>query len=108
MSSRVKYFFASKLEQTEFKPPLNVQADKGTNCHRTRQFTSVVTIVPESPNSLTVVYLGQPVVKNHDGPGITDSIVSELKLWSISGEQVEGGSFDGQYFYLDVLRIQMN
>lgn len=111
VSGRVKIFFESRLEQTGFSPPLNVQADKGTNCHRTRQFTSVITIVPESPNLLNVIYLGQPVVKNHDGPGISESISNELTDWGIKGTQVEGGSFDGQYFHLSVpdhLREKMN
>ena len=88
-----------------------MQADKGTNCHRTRQFTSVVTIIPESPNLLNVIYLGQPVVKNHDGFGISESINTELNNWEITNEQLEGGSFDGQYFHLGVpshLREQMN
>ena len=43
----------------------------GTNVHRTTQFTSVTTTVPESPKFLTYIYLGQVVVKSHDGPGVT-------------------------------------
>ena len=56
----------------------------------------------ESPKSLTYIYLGQPVVKSHDGPGVTRSIIDELNSWDIQGDQVEGGSFDGQYFHLSV------
>ena len=55
VSGRVKKFFESRLEHTGFRPSLNIQADEGTNFHRTRQFTSVVTIVPESPNLLSVI-----------------------------------------------------
>ena len=102
ISGQVKRFFKSRLEQTGFRPPLNLQADEGTNCHRTRQFTSVVTIVPDSPSLLSVIYLGQPVVKKHDGPGITESIFTELQTLGIQVDQLEGGNFDGQYFHLDV------
>ena len=90
------------LKNTGFKPPVNVQADKGTNYHRTRQFTSVVTIVPGASNPITFVYLGQPVVKEHDGVGIAKSVVDQLKTWNIDHTQIEGGSFDGQYFHLSV------
>ena len=71
VSQRLTKYFETRLEQTGFNPPVNVQADKGTNYHRTRQFTSVVTIVPDSPALLTFVYLGQPIVLQHDGEGIS-------------------------------------
>ena len=77
-------FLSTRMEQAGFKPPINVQADKGTNCLRTRQFTSSITIVPGSPALLTSIYLGQPVVKQHDGKGITESIVwtvETLEYW---------------------------
>ena len=88
--------------QTGHRPPINIQADKGTNQHRTRQFTSIVTVVPDSPNLLTFVFLGQPVVLRHDGEGISECIIDELEKWKIKPEQCEGGSFDGQYFHLNV------
>ena len=98
----LKTYFTSRLQPTGFLPPVNVQADKGTNCHRTRQFTSVITVVPDSKELITNVYLGQPVVKQHDGSGVSESIIDELNKWGISSTQVEGGSFDGQYFPLNV------
>lgn len=33
----LKSYFISRLQPTGFLPPVNVQADKGTNCHRTRR-----------------------------------------------------------------------
>ena len=48
------------------------------------------------------IYLGQPLVKSHDGPGVTRSIINELNSWDIQEDQVEDGSFDGQYFHLSV------
>ena len=84
-------FFSSRLDHTGCKPPVNLQADKVT-----RQFTSVVTVAPASPKLLTYIYLGQPVVKSHDGPGVIRSIIDELNSWDIQGDQVEPGSFDGQ------------
>ena len=80
VTERLKSFFRSRLDHTGFKPPVIFQADKGKNVHRSRQFTSVLTVVPESPKLLTYIYLGQPVVKSHDGPGVTRSIIDELIL----------------------------
>ena len=42
------------------------------------------------------------VVKSHDDPGVIRSIINELNSWDIQGDQVEGRSFDGQYFRLGV------
>ena len=80
VTERLKSFFSSHLDHTGFKLPVNFQADKGTNVHRSRQFTSVIIAVPESPKLLTYIYLDQPVVKSHDGPGVTRSIIDELIL----------------------------
>ena len=95
-------FLGTRLPQTGFLPPINVQADKGTTVHNTRQFTTVTTITPGSASLLSVVYLGQPIVGNHSGEGVADSIVEELNKYGIAAAQVEGGSFDGQYFHLSV------
>ena len=91
-----------KYETWFLLPPLNIQADKGTNCHRTRQFTSVIKLVPDSKEVITNVYLGQPVVMQHDGSRISESIIDEHKKGGISSTQVKGGSFDRQYFHLNV------
>ena len=50
VTQSLKRFFSSRLDHTGFKPPVNLQADNGTNIHRSRQFTSVVTVVLESLN----------------------------------------------------------
>ena len=86
VTERLKSFFSSRLEHTGFKQPVNLPADKGINVHITRQFTSVVTVFPESPKLLTYIYLGQPVVKSHDGPGVTQSIIDELNSRYIQGD----------------------
>ena len=95
VTERLMSFFSSHLDHTGCKPPVTLQADKGTNVHRTRQYTSVVTVVPESHKWLTYICFGQLVVKSHDGPGVTRSIFNELNSWDIQGDQVEGRSFDG-------------
>ena len=99
---RTKTFFNSRLEQTGFKPALNISADKGTNVHRSRQFTTIKTCVPDSPNLISSIFLGEPVVKKHDGIGVTDSIVEEVDKFGIKPEQIEGASFDGAYFHQSV------
>ena len=56
----------------------------------------------EFPKWITYIYLGQPVVKSYDGPGVTRRIIDELNSWDIQGDYVEDGNFDGQYFQLSV------
>ena len=97
----VKYV-SNRLEQTGFLPAINVQADKGTTVHSTRQFTTVALVVPGSEALITNMYLGQPIVKCHTGRGVSESIVEELQKFQIHESQIEGGSFDGQYFHLSV------
>ena len=99
---RTAKFLNTRLPQTGFLPPVNIQADKGTTVHNTRKFQTVSAFTPESESLISVVYLGQPIVKNHSGDGVATSIVEQLALYGIDGSQVEGGSFDGQYFHLSV------
>ena len=100
--NRTKKFLNTKLEQTGFEPALNISADKGTNVHRSRQFTTVEACIPDSPNLINSVFLGHPVVKQHAGVDVTASIENELKEFKIKPSQVEGASFDGAYFHQSV------
>ena len=49
---------------------------------------------------LNCIYFNQSVVKRHDGPAVTQSVIDELDSRDNQGDQGEGGSFDGQYFHL--------
>ena len=42
------------------------------------------------------------LLRSHDGSGVTQRIIDEINSWDIQGDQVEGGSFDGQFFHLSV------
>ena len=42
------------------------------------------------------------LLRSHDGSGVTQRIIDELNSWDIQGDQVEGASFDGQFFHLSV------
>ena len=99
---RMKKFLNSRLLQTGFLPPVNIDADKGTSRHRTRQFIMALTTVPDSEVFLQAVYIGQPVVKNHSGFGVAESIKDGLDKFKIVGEQLEALSHDGQYFLLSM------
>ena len=100
--NRTKLFLNTKLEQTGFEPALNISADKGTNVHRSRQFTTVKTCVPDSPNLINPIFIGQPVVKHHAGVDVTKSIEEEVNKFGIKSSQLEGASFDGAYFHQSV------
>ena len=82
--------------QTGYLPPLNILTDKGTSVHRTCQFLSVITVIPDFDGLSGCIYAGQPVV--HDGHGIAVSITEGLQKLGIVGAQIEGG----QYFHLSV------
>ena len=58
--------------------------------------------VPGSETLITIIYLGQPIVKSHSGRGVAESMVEELGLAMINSSQLEAGSFDGQYLHLGV------
>ena len=60
---RLKKFITTRLPQTGHIPAMNTSADKATYKHRTRQFVSLVTIIPDSPGLLQVIFVGIPVVK---------------------------------------------
>ena len=81
---------------------MDISADKGTNVHRSRQFTTAKCCLPNSPNLINSIFLGEPVVKHHDGPGVTESIKHETDKFAIKPEQIEGASFDGAYFHQSV------
>ena len=75
---QLQSFFSSRLDHIGCKPPVNLQADKVANVHRTRQFTPVATFVPESSKLLAYMHLGQPLFKNYDDHGVTQSITDVL------------------------------
>ena len=58
--------------------------------------------MPDSPKLLHAFFLGHPVVKQHTGVGVTNSITECGKMYDINGSQFLGGSFDGAYFHLNV------
>ena len=99
---KTKQFLNTRLEQTGFYPALNISADKGTNVHRSHQFTTAKSCIPNSPNLINSIFLGEPVVKHHDGAGVTESIKLEIDKFAMKPEQIEGASFDGAYFHQSV------
>ena len=64
----------------------------------------MVTVVPDSEQALQAFVLGTPVVKSHNGRGVTENITSVTDKY-IKGDQFQGGSFDGQYFHLGVNKL---
>ena len=84
---------------------MNIQADIGTNVHRSRQFTTAVLVVPDIENLLVNILLGQPIVKDHTGEGLSTSVNCELERNDIKPEQVEGFSGNGQYIKWSVPKI---
>ena len=61
-----------------------------------------VTLVSVADDLLQVISFGQPIVKGHKGFEIAQNINECLDIFGIKYCQIEGGSFDGQYFNLGV------
>lgn len=90
VSSRVNRFLSTPLIQTGDRPPLNISVDKATYKHRTRQFVSAVTIVPESENLIQYIYLGIPIAKAHSGIDIARNGKACMDERQIEGDQIAG------------------
>ena len=101
VSENLKSHLGTRLVQTGQKAPVNILADKATWQHETRQGVGIVTIVPDSEQPLQGFVLGFPVVKSHTGQGVTENLTAVTDLF-IKGDQLMGGSFDGQYFHQSV------
>lgn len=71
VTERLKSLFRSRLDHTWCNPSVNLQANKGKNVYRKRQFTSVVTVVSKSPKLLTYVYLRHLTVKSDNDYSVT-------------------------------------
>ena len=99
---RVSEFIGRKLPQTGHLPAVNITADKATYKHNTRQFLSCVTVMPHAEELLQVISFGQPIVKGHTGIELARNIKEGMDKFNIKSCQIEGGSFDGQYFHLGV------
>ena len=101
--NRVCKFFSTPLDCTGHLPPLAVSADKATFKHRSRQFLSVVTVIPGGDNLLEVISCGQPVVTaGSSGVELTKNIKSGLDEYNVLGCQIESGVFDGVYFHCSI------
>ena len=56
----------------------------------------------DSANLLHAFFLGHPIVKEHTGDGVAQSITKCVKIYDINRSQYLGGLFDGAYFHLNV------
>ena len=103
IKGRVEKYITTNLLQTGHLPPIALSADKATYKHRSRQFLSIVTIVPDGENFLEVISCGQPVVKEgSDAVGLAKNIKEGLDAYAITGSQIESAVFDGVYFHCNV------
>ena len=58
--------------------------------------------MPHEEELLQVISFGQPIVKGHTGIELARNIKEGMDKFNIKSCQIEGGSFDGQYFHLGV------
>lgn len=102
VARRVRAFIGRRLPQTGHLPAVNITADKATYKHNTRQFLSCVSVVSGAEELIQVISFGHPIVKGHKGVELTMNIKEGLDKFNLQSCQIEGGSFDGQYFHLGV------
>ena len=90
--AKVKEYIKSDMDQTGFKPPVKLVADKDTYKHRTRQIIALITVFPQP------VYVAHPIVTKHSGQEVAENLHETVKDFIIP-EQYQGGSYDGAYIH---------
>jgi hypothetical protein len=98
---KIHEYLKTPLEQTGFKPPVKVVADKDTIKHRTRQIIALTTVFPGAEDLIQTLYIAHPVVTQHRGEDVAEHIHSNLKD-VVSPDQYQGASYDGAYFHQSV------
>ena len=58
--------------------------------------------MPGAEELLQVISFGQPIVKGHTGLQLAMNIKETMDQFNVGSCQIEGRSFDGQYFHLGV------
>lgn len=103
--TKVKQVIRSELPTTGRPRPVGLLADKLTKKHRTGHIVGIVLPMPErevGQDFLVPLYLDMPIVKEHSGRALAEQIIAVIQDFGVSPQQVNGGSFDGQYFSLKV------
>ena len=98
---RVRNYLNSALQQTGFKPPINIAFDKATYKHRPRQFVAAITVVPDAEDFLRPIALGLPTISGTYGIDFARSAKATMDSYSIANLQIEGGTMDGDNFNLN-------
>ena len=103
VNKRSNNFIQTPLIQTGHLPCVGVSADKGTYKHRSRQFVSIVVLIPGGPNLLEVLSCGQPVVtEGSSGLELAKNMKSGFDHLGVDASQIESGEFDGVYFHCSI------
>jgi hypothetical protein len=103
--SDIRQQLDTPAECTGRRLPVAISVDKMTQKHRTGQITAgAFPDLKAPPNEIIkTIFIGNPVVREHDGKGLATSAVEELRKilnFDHVSTQVIGGGTDGQYFTL--------
>ena len=88
IKERAKNFLSPPLQQTGFRPAVDICPDKCTYNHWTRQVTTQIVVVPDAPDVIDVRYISHPVLKNHGGYGLAVQITWMLDTFKIKGSNL--------------------
>lgn len=101
MKSKIIDFLSTKNPVTNQLPLVSITADKITKLHRTFQITCLITIV-DGVQTCIIIDIS-PCATSHKGDALAKKIKSALDNFHIKLEsQLNGMSFDGQYFDISV------
>ena len=82
---------------------MGISADKGTYKHRSRQFLSLMTIMPGGTNLLENLSCGQPVAtEGSTGLELAKNMKAGFDHIGVDPSQIESGVFDGVYFHCSI------
>ena len=104
---RLKVFLQKPLPCTGKPSPIAILGDKGTIKRDVTQPTLIRVASPGKNKLFRKFYMSHPEVLSHTGENVTELLLHSIKTtlgWSIQEirERFCGGSFDGQYFKLNV------
>ena len=104
---RLKCVLAKPLPCTGKQSPFATLGDKGTIKRDVTQPSLIRVVSLKKNNLFQKFYLFHPEVTSHTGENVTELLLSSIQntlVWTIAEirQRFCGGSFDGQYFHLNV------
>jgi hypothetical protein len=105
LRNRTRSFLTNPMEQTLELPCVKIASDASTTFHRSRQFTAIFCVVPDSEEPINVIYMGFDLMYSHTGWDTAAGIINCLKMKEkesvLTSDQYLGVSGDGALIHIN-------